>query len=168
VDKNKDYIAAANEKIAQERAELTRDIALDRTRGFFARDKVTLGGFLEGLALSSLLALVPVVALIGLVVWAFSFSDDNGSAAWVFFGLAGATLIFVFYRALRSKNASTGSLLTDMMATFWMSVFPIILFVALAVLGVASWLAISFQAALALLLVLGFFAVAAVFLLSQS
>ena len=162
MDESKDFIAAAKEKAAAEKAELDREIALDRTQGFFARERETAGSFFEGVFLSWLLALAPIIALIGLVIWAFEFSGDSGSAPWVFFSLAGLVLVFVFYRGLKSKNSSSVSLLADMMATFWMGIFPIILFVALAVLGVASWLSIPFQAALALLFVLAiiFFALA--------
>lgn len=153
MDESKDFIAAVRENAAAENAELDREIALDRTQGFFARDREKAGNFLEGIFLSWLLALVPIIALIGLVVWAFEFSGDSRSAPWVFFSLAGLVLVFVFYRSLTSKSSASVSLLTDMMQTFWMGIFPIILFVTLAVLGVASWLSIPFQAALALLFI---------------
>ena len=168
MDKKKNYIADAQEKAAREHIEPDKEMWGDRTRSSFAREKIALGGFLEGFFLSSLLALVPLIALAGLVIWAFGFSNDSEIGAWVFFGLAALIYLFVMSRALKSKHSSNVSLLAGMMETFWMGVFPIILIGVLVVLGIASWLAISFQAAFALLCVLGLIGFVLITFVTQS
>jgi len=150
-----DFIAAAKANAEREKLDLERTIAVDQTQSFFARSSEPKGSLLEGLFLTILLAAVPFIAFMGLAMWAFSSPGDTQNSAWLFLGLSIAIPIFVLIRAMKSKSEANVSVLTDMMMAFWSGVFPIVMFAALAVLAVASFLGISFKAALALCIVAG-------------
>ena len=150
-----DYISAAREHARRERDELERTIRAERALRYFRRDDGSFRNLFEGMLLLSLMALVPFLAFAGLALWSFGAWSDKGGTPWIFLGLALAIPVFVVIRALKSKSSATSGVLADMVARFWSGVFPILLAGAVVVFALASWLSVSFQAALGLLVLGG-------------
>lgn len=157
MSENTDFIAAAKANSEREAQELEHAIETDRTRRFFQREEFSIGSLFEGMFLIALLALVPFIAFAGLALWSFGPWSDNQTAPWVFFAMAVIIPIFVFTRAMKSKSEANVSFLADMVGAFWTGVFPFVLFGGIAVFALATWLGVSFQIALGILFLAGFF-----------
>lgn len=150
-----DFIAAAKAKSQQDKDDLQRAVKTDRTARFFATDSFGLQSLFEGMFLAFLLALVPFLAFAGLAIWSFGAWSDHDGAPWIFAGLSVAIPILVLVLALKSKSDTSASILADMMGAFWTGVFPYILVGCLIVFAIATWLGVSFQVALGLLVIVG-------------